>query len=790
MSDLIQLTRVPVGGDLRREVDTAASRTGGGAFAVLFAAYLAVTYRHTRREEIAVRIGDVTVPCDVPSGGNFADLVGEASRGLARKPAAGGGDTVDAAAIVAALGAETAVDTGTFADAEAAGHHFAAIETRDGWDVEFGPHGDAAAYLALLADAVRRPHAAIAGLAMLSEDEAAATAERINVAHEVYPGLRPVHDAFEAVAACEPGLIAVRQGPVEVTYGELDRRANLLARRLGELGVGPESRVAVLTERSPDLLVALLGIWKAGAAFVPLDPRMPVQRISVIARDAGIAAFVTQERFLERLADAPAPAVVVQRDGADRAPGVRVSLANTAYVYYTSGSTGTPKGVVIDHRCAAGRLEWLARRYGLRPGDRVVHKTPLIFDVAIWEIAGPLSAGATVALADPGAEADVAHLGALLSADATVFAHFVPSMLSAYLNLAPARRYPDLRWVQLSGEAVPTRLLEQFTEHFGAEFHNLYGQTETSEVAAWEGRSHTGGPRVPIGRQIGVYRLFVLDEDLNPVPPGVPGELCVSGLGGLARGYHGRPGLTADRFVPHPYPIAPGERLYRTGDLAVADADGVLTHLGRLDDQTKIRGCRVEVGEVEAVLSRHEAVQDCAVVARPDEEGDNQLVAYLVGDGASAAELAAHAEHHLPDYMLPAVYVALESLPLGPSGKLDRGRLPAPSAENRAALEPADEPLGPVEQVLAELWKEILEADGVGVSAGFFSVGGNSLKALQMLNRVTEMFGVDYAVSDFFAGPTIAEMAAAIERSLAERVAGLSDDEAAEMLSALEKAGS
>lgn len=769
--------RVSVPRDLQEAVADVASRTGTHGFGVLLAAFLAQVYRRTLRQSLIVRTPeeaeDAALGIELAPDRTFADLLAEISHTpVHRRLAAGSGEL---AVRVTAQDVDVRFDAG---------------ETVDGWDLGIGPDGHAGAYLTLLTDAARRPHAAIGGLAMLGTAEAAAMARRINAAHDVYTGLRPLHAAFADIAAREPGLLAVVQGEEKITYGELDRRANGLAYRLIGMGIGTEATVGVLTRRSVDLVVALLGIWKAGAAYVPLDPRMPGERISVIADDARLSAVVTQDDFVDLIGDHGPAAVVVSEEETAQAPGVRVSLGDAAFIYYTSGSTGVPKGVVVDHRCAAGRLEWLARRYVLRPGDRVVHKTPLIFDVALWELVGPLSAGATIAMVDPDAESDVAHLGRLLSADRTVFAHFVPSMLSAYLNLAPAREYPALRWVQLSGEAMPAHLLERFTEHFQADFQSLYGQTETSEVAAWEGRSYCGGAHVPLGRQIGIYRLFVLDADLNPVPPGVPGELCVAGVGGLARGYHRRPGLTADRFVPHPYPIEPGERLYRTGDLATVAEDGVISFLGRLDDQTKIRGCRVETGEVEAVLAAHPAVTECAVVARPDDEGANQLAAYIVGDGVSAAELAAHLERRLPSYMLPAVYIAVESLPIGPSGKLDRNRLPAPSAEDRAARSTAEKPLGPVEEQLSEMWMNVLGIPRVGVSDNFFAVGGNSLKALQMLNRVGDAFGLEYSVREFFAGPTIAQMATSIEHSLTEMVAAMSDDEAAEFLGVLKAARS
>jgi len=461
---------------------------------------------------------------------------------------------------------------------------------------------------------------------------------------------------------------------------------------------------------------------------------------------------------------------------------VAVSADSLAYVFYTSGSTGAPKGVMLDHRCAMNRLEWLRRRYTLAVGDRLIYKTPLVFDVAVWEILGPLMAGATILMADDGAQADVMHIAALLTVPRTVFTHFVPSMLDAYLGAAPPTACPDLRWVSLSGEAVATRVLKRFSEHFAAEFHNLYGQTETSEVAGWEGRVPPSATTVPIGRQIGIYRLYILDAALNPVPPGVPGEICVAGVGGLARGYQGQPMLTAEKFVPNPYAVVPGERLYRTGDVGRLAEDGTIAYVGRTDHQVKVRGCRVEPAEVEAVLCLHSSVRSCAVVARHDPDGDIQLVAYVVGDAPSEAELGRHVEKYLPRYMVPSAFIILDALPVTPSGKLDRLRLPAPRAMHFAARSKAEPPQTPLETRLAAIWQDVLGIEGIGRGDPFFSIGGNSLKSIQVISRVIAEFNVNVRVSEFWAAPTVEGLASLVEQALMTYVASLSEDEANELL--------
>ncbi|MET7653912.1 non-ribosomal peptide synthetase [Streptomyces sp. NPDC005486] len=795
----------------RRALAETAAHLGVREEAVLLAATLATQFRYTRRENAEIRTEpgqDRVIPVAVSGDRSFADLARDVHAGLLHGPTAqpedtGPGDTRPGGS----AGAHRAVERilfvwsttpeGPRAAAGAAAGTVVDVVAEDGGplsgtlypaDLPAGADapGWAAALLTLLTDATARPGARVEELALLSEAHQAETAAAANAHHERYPDLRPLHTAFEDAARRDPHAVAVEAGGRSTTYGEIDGRANLLAATLAESGVGPESLVGVCVERSAELVVALLAVLKRGAAFVPLAPALPVERVAVVTADAQVHAVVVEEAQRARLAALPVPLVGVPTEGsAPHPPQAEVTLDHAAYAYYTSGSTGTPKGVLIDHRCAAGRLAWLGRRYDLNPGDRVVHKTPLIFDVAIWELFGPLAAGATILMADPGAESDVVHLSALLATERTVFVHFVPSLLNAYLDLAPRTPAPDLRWVQLSGEAAGSHLLGRFTERFDAELHNLYGQTETSEVAGWEGRSYAGTGGLPLGRQIGLYRLFVLDDDLRPVPPGVPGELCVSGVGGLARGYLGRPAPTAERFVPHPYPVEPGERLYRTGDLVATGPDGQTHYLGRVDDQIKIRGCRVETGEVEAVLAGHPEVRACAVSVFRDEDGAAQLAAHVVADTEDVEDLAAYAGRRLPGYMLPAVYVRLDALPHTPSGKLDRLRLPAPTAADRQARGGTDEPHPGLEREIAGLWRSVLGIERVARTDNFFSVGGNSLKSLQLLNRINAGFDVRVSVRDFFAEPTVEALASAVEKALTELVAGMTDEEAATLLSRL-----
>jgi amino acid adenylation domain-containing protein len=574
---------------------------------------------------------------------------------------------------------------------------------------------------------------------------------------------------FHSAARAHPDLNAVVCDDKAITYADLDRWAREVTGWLVSTGVRLGDRIGICMERSPEMVVALLATLGAGAVFVPMDTRWPVSRLCAIAQ-ASTATVILVDPDLPaapRLSGARSvpSASRMSEPAPDPAPA-RGSLNAPAYIYFTSGSTGESKGVVIDHRSFAGRIRTLQRRFPLAPGDWVAAKTPLSFDVAVWEIFGPLSVGATIRLVRPRGETDVDHLRTVLGDPRVVCAHFVPSMLAAYLRHAEPANYPGLRWVWTSGEAVTGSLLERFDRHFPpeVEFHNLYGQTETSEVAAWSGRRHAGR-LVPLGRQLGEYRLFVLDDQFRLAPAEVTGELCIAGVGGLALGYLNRPGLTAERFVPHPYPIVPGELIYRTGDLASVDVDGVLAFHGRADRQVKVWGCRVELGEVEAALGRCPGVQDCVVVTGVDKVGDTELVAYVVGVHLSPRQLRAHLSEHLPWYMVPGAYMHLDALPLLPSGKVDNAALPEPDHGAYAGDSGAARPTTALQRTLAAAWCDVLGVREAAPEDDFFAIGGTSLKAVAYLHRVREQTGVRVPHGTFLVTPTIAGLERAIRTS-------------------------
>ncbi|MEO3977764.1 amino acid adenylation domain-containing protein [Streptomyces sp. CAU 1734] len=585
---------------------------------------------------------------------------------------------------------------------------------------------------------------------------------------------RPVPDTTLGALLAEqsartPDATAVVFEGETLSYAELEERAGRLADWLGGRGAGPGSVVAVALPRSLDLVVALRAVLRAGAAYLPLDPGYPAGRLALMLADAAPAALLTDTATLSAL---PLPAggraPVLTLDGAEAAglppaSGARqadVSPGHPAYVIYTSGSTGRPKGVVVPHRGIVNRLLWMQDAYGLTSADRVLQKTPSSFDVSVWEFFWPLITGATLVVARPGGHRDPRHLARLIRDEGITTAHFVPSMLRAFLQEPGAAHCTGLTRVLCSGEALGPELVTSFHERLGGEveLHNLYGPTEASvDVTAWPCPPGAGaaGP-VPIGSPVWNTALYVLDSALRPVPAGVPGELHLAGVQ-LADGYLKRAGLTAERFVADPFG-PPGSRMYRTGDLARRTGGGVVEYLGRTDGQVKIRGFRIEPGEIEAALLSHPGVREAAVVARRDAAGpgDATLVAYVCGEPADPAALRSHLAAVLPPHLVPGVFVVLESLPLSPSGKLDRGALPAPGLPPAG---PGRRPRTPSEEILCDLFGEVLGLPQVGIDDDFFALGGHSLLATRLAGRVRTVLGAELALRTVFDSPTVAALA-------------------------------
>ncbi len=590
-----------------------------------------------------------------------------------------------------------------------------------------------------------------------------------------------LHEAFVFQAGQTPGAVALLHGGREVTYAELDARSAALARELGRRGVGPESRVGVCLDRTPGLVVALLGVLRAGAAYVPLDPAYPVERNAFVLRDAAVSLVVA-----DRAPPGGGVEVVAPDAGGDAgqdAPVVDALPGNAAYLIYTSGSTGTPKGVVVEHRSAAAFLAWAAGEFGPDELAGVLASTSVCFDLSVFEIFVPLSVGGTVVLAENATE-----LPRLPARDRVTLVNTVPS---AAAELVRTGGIPEsVRSVNLAGEPLKGALAAALYAAGIDRVRNLYGPSEDTTYSTGSRVPPEGSREPTIGRPIADTRAYVLDGRMEPAPVGVPGELYLAGEG-VARGYLGRPDLTAERFLPDPLSPAPGGRLYRTGDLARWLADGELEFLGRRDHQVKLRGFRIEPGEVEAVLLRHPSVREAVVVVREDAPGDPRLVAYVgAGEapGAIAASLREHLSRTLPAYMVPADFVVLPALPRTPNGKTDRAALPAPAAA------PEPEWVAPeteTEVELARVWAEALGVDRVGRGSHFFRMGGHSLLATRVLAEVWGRFGVDVPLHRVFEAPTLEGMAGLVDRAREEELSrmlaeldGISDEEARELLAA------
>ncbi|MEA2695451.1 MAG: hypothetical protein QOJ16_4838, partial [Acidobacteriota bacterium] len=592
-----------------------------------------------------------------------------------------------------------------------------------------------------------------------------------------YPGSDLLHELFAAQAARTPEEPAVWCAGEWIRYGELDARSDLFAGRLRALGVGPESVVGLCLARSFDLVAGVIGILKAGGAYLPLDPGLPAERLAFLVEDAGVAALLVEEATAGLLPENGVPRLRIEEvfpDGGSLPPGrgTRLSPDHPAYVIYTSGSTGRPKGVVIPHRAIAARMRYACAE-DLLAGERMIQKTTLSFDVSVFELFGPLLTGGRLVVPRPGGERDPAYLLALAAEHGITRLSFPPALLTLLLEEEALPALTALRVVVTGGETVPPDLPARFHSRMHAHLDNRYGPTEaTISVTTWRARPGEAVPaRLPIGRPVPVSEIYLLGPGLAPVPLGVAGELCIGGVC-LARGYLGRPELTAETFVPHPFAGRPGERLYRTGDVVRHRTDGAIEFLGRIDGQVKIRGFRVELGEIEAALLALPGIKEAAVADRADPtSGSRRLVAWLVPRTGAAVAAVGVAEVRdllaakLPGYMVPAAFVVLAALPLTPSGKVDRRALPEPEeivAPGKDGREAGEAPRGPLEELLAEIWSDLLGVPRVGREDGFFDLGGHSLLATRLVSRVREALGVELALKAVFEAPTLSGFAALV----------------------------
>ncbi|HVH13957.1 MAG TPA: amino acid adenylation domain-containing protein, partial [Longimicrobium sp.] len=594
-----------------------------------------------------------------------------------------------------------------------------------------------------------------------------------------YPAESCIHERFEAQAARTPEAVALVSAAGErVTYGELNRRANRLAHHLRARGVGPDVRVGLCVERSPAMVAGLLGILKAGGVFVPLDPGYPRERLEYMLADSAPAAVLAQGSVMEQMSatlaalgrdvpvlelDAAAPAWA---DAPETNPerGV-LTPEHPAYVTYTSGSTGRPKGVPSIHHKVLNLIHWYGREFGITERDAVLLVMSFSFDGTYRNLFAPLFAGGELHLA--GEPFDPAGIVGQIAAGGICLVNCTPSAFQALAEADTDGALAGLRTAVLVGEAVQPRKLMELPEP-RPELVNVYGPTECSGIVTYHRMArdlsvYLAEP-VPVGRPIPNGRIHILDRAGSPVPIGVAGEVHIGGTP-VGRGYQNAPGQTAEKFVPDPFG-EPGARLYRTGDRARWLSDGTIEVLGRIDFQVKVRGYRIEPGEIESRLMELAAVREAVVVAREDVPGEKRLVAYWVGEEHIGADvLRTHLAGTLPEYMIPAVYVRLEELPLTPNGKLDRKALPAPEGDAYAA-HAYEEPVGETEQALAEIWAEVLRVDRVGRWDNFFALGGHSLLAVQVISRVREVLEVKVALGELFTRPVLRDFARELETAV------------------------
>ncbi len=631
------------------------------------------------------------------------------------------------------------------------------------------------------------------GLLPLLEQEEQARIAAWNHSERDYGTFVPVTELISQQAARTPDATALVMAEQSLSYAELEARINRLANRLRRLGVAKGCLVGISLERSLELVIGLHAIVRAGAAYVPLDPEYPVERLAYLLEDAGVELLLSHSLLLAEL---PLPAAVrtlcLDRedcsDESAQAPVLELHPDDLAYVIYTSGSTGKPKGAGNSHAALANRLLWMQEAYRLDGGDTVLQKTPFSFDVSVWEFFWPLMSGARLAVAAPGDHRDPQRLLELIQTHQVTTLHFVPSMLQAFVGHPQIEACSSLRQIVCSGEALPAELQARVFQRLPqAHLYNLYGPTEAAiDVSHWtcvDEDRHA----VPIGRPIANLRLHVLDPQLNRVPVGVPGELYLAGIG-LARGYHGRPELTAERFVPDPFG-PPGARMYRSGDLVRWREDGAIDYLGRIDHQVKIRGFRVELGEIEALLLAQPGVAEAVVVARDTQIG-KQLVAYLVTDEAQLGVdeaawsngLKTALKTQLPEHMLPAALVRLAQMPLSPNGKLERRALPEPQWQVRQYRAP----VGELQMALAAIWQTLLEVPQVGLDDNFFELGGHSLLATQAVAQIRQQLGLEVPLRAFFELDNLAALADSLQQQ-APQTAGAEDDALREMAALLDE---
>jgi len=620
----------------------------------------------------------------------------------------------------------------------------------------------------LLKGIVANPEQQLRDLPLLTAQEKSQLLLEWNDTEVEYAQHQCIHQLFESQVERTPDAIAVVFEDEQLTYQELNARANQLAHYLRSMGVKPEVLVGICVERSLSMLIGILAILKAGGAYIPLDPSYPTERLAYMLEDSQPGVLLTQKHLIESLPNLKAKVICIDSiweliaDENTANPVCNITEDNLAYVIYTSGSTGKPKGAMNTHRGICNRLLWMQDAYQLTAADSVLQKTPFSFDVSVWEFFWSLIAGARLIVAQPEGHRDTNYLVNLILQQQITTLHFVPSMLRMFLEAEGLKKCRSLVRVIASGEALPAQLQQRFFNRLDAQLHNLYGPTEAAvDVTFWQCKdSLTNQKTVPIGRPIANIQIYLLDKYFNSVAVGVAGEVYIGGVG-VGRGYLNRPDLTAEKFIPNPF-SQETRRLYKTGDLARYLPNGEIEYIGRIDYQVKVRGFRIELGEIETLIIQHPGIQETVVVVRDDSGDSQRIVAYIVPQKEQTltiAELRQFLELKLPNYMVPAAFVMLEALPLTPNSKVDRKALPLPDRISPELEKTFIAPQTTIEKQLALIWGQVLGLEKIGINDNFFELGGDSILSLQIISKAN-LAGLQLTAKQLFQHKTVAKLAA------------------------------
>jgi amino acid adenylation domain-containing protein len=618
----------------------------------------------------------------------------------------------------------------------------------------------------LLRELAAQPDRAVARVNLLTVQERQQLLADWNHTDKSFPNVR-IHELFEAQVERNPAHPALVFRGRQLSYAELNARSNKLAHYLRQNGAANGSLVGLFMERSFEMVVALLAVLKSGAAYVPYDPELPASRLKMMLEDSRPVCVITQRALSGELAGYAGKTIVLDSGGKfmdaqpDSNPRIPVAPQDAIYAIYTSGSTGVPKAAINTHEAVANRILWMQDQYPLEAGDRILQKTPYSFDVSVWEFFWPIACGATLVIAMPGSHKDPAYLANTIGAERITTLHFVPSMLREFLEVPDLTGCGALKRVFSSGEALPRELAQKFYRRLSAELHNLYGPTESAvDVTYWDCATPTSCATVPIGRPIANVKAYILDRYLAPVPVGVAGELHLGGIA-IARGYLNRPELSAARFIPDPFDHNPHARLYKTGDRTRFLADGNIEYLGRLDNQVKLRGFRIELGEIESALLGFNQIQSAVAALVETSPVGKCLIGYIVPakPGLDPEAIRTFLKDRLPDHMIPAHFVFLESLPLLSNGKVNRAGLPVPQQWTTARQEQYAAPRDSVELQLVDMWETLLGMHPIGVNHNFFELGGHSMLVARLLFQLERAFGKRLSMATVFQRPTIAELA-------------------------------